>query len=278
MTTNPFELLTPDELLRADNQLKLLKLELYHDVQIELFDEETPPKSVGEFLDSLFALEEMQHNPRQTTLYDLIGRPPFQPETNLSNSEVMLALEALLRQMGKNGITLEVLAPHDYEPRTIYKFLTKELLSYEVSHKGWGSTANFIYEEFHPNYRYDIVKQSNAFLNGLTQVVFDQLNRCLADQFLNRQTFPYYAVSVQAGVMAHLNELVESWLPRTLREGSVQSVRIADDTETAQATLLLHLGVDGDPKHIVKEGIIYLSRSDLWWVIERVVIDGWILE
>ncbi|MEZ0542008.1 hypothetical protein [Fibrella arboris] len=58
----PLDELTPDESLRADNQIKLLKLELEHDVRFNEFDEATPPADVGEFLDSLFAFEAMHKN------------------------------------------------------------------------------------------------------------------------------------------------------------------------------------------------------------------------
>ena len=67
-------------------------------------------------------------------------------------------------------------------------------------------------------------------------------------------------------------------MAQTLRASSVTNVLISHDTETAQANLMLHLGVEEDPKRILKQGTIYLSRLDLWWMIERVVIDDWILD
>lgn len=274
---DPFDLLTPDELLRADNQVKMLKLELEYNRQLEPFSEDVSPEFVSDFLDSLVAQEEMQKDSRLLSVYEILGKPPFTPEIILTDSEVMPALNTLLQQMSKRGITLEILAPEDYTSRTIYHFVTTELFAYKTPFSG-DSIEKFVYEEFYPNYRYDIVKQSNAFLKGLAEGKFEPLNRSLADQFLDRQTVPYYSVSVRPDVCGHLNRLVESWWPRTLRAGSVTNVLISHDTETAQASLMLHLNVEGDPKHILKEGIIYLTRFDLWWMIERVVVDDWVLE
>lgn len=274
---DPFDLLTPDELLRADNQIRMLKLELEYNVQIEPFSEDVSPESVSDFLDSIVAQEEMQKNSRLLSVYEILGKPSFTPEIILTDSEVTPALANLLQQMSKRGITLEVLAPEDYTSRTIYHFVTTELFAYEIQFSG-DCIEKFVYEEFHPNYRYDIVKQSNAFLKAMAEGGFEALNRLLGEQFLDRQTVPYYSVSVRSDVCAYLNQLVESWWPRTLRAGSVANVLISHDTETAQASLMLHLGVEGDPKHILKEGVVYLSRYDLWWMIERVVIDNWILE
>ncbi|MVM34741.1 hypothetical protein GO755_32230 [Spirosoma sp. HMF4905] len=230
--TDTFDELTPDESLRADNQIKLLKLELEHNVLFESFDEATPPEEVSDFLDGILALEEMQRNPKEITVYDKVGRPPFLPEIDLSDNEVAQALDTLLRQMGEHRVALDILAPDDYDDRTMYRFVTDELFAHETTDLGGGWTTNFIYEEFHPNHRYDIINHCHDFIRMLSEERFDTLDHCLDDRFFDRDT-ELWSSSARPEVTTCLTELIESWWPRTLREGSVSEVTIADDTETA---------------------------------------------
>ncbi|MCY7359772.1 MAG: hypothetical protein LH609_20415 [Rudanella sp.] len=255
----------------------MLKLELFHNVQMEPFDGETSPESVSDFLDSILALEAMQKEPWEVSLYDLIGRPPFQEESELTNHEVTHALDTILQLMAGQEIALAIRSPDDYDDRTIYRFVTNELFQYQLGDLGESCPTMFIYEEFYPNNRYDIVKQGKRFIKGLISGTFDRYNTCLGDQFLDRQTIPVYAVSVQDEVIDTMNRLTENLWPRTVRAGFLKNVSIADDAETAQATMVLHLGVDGDPQYITKEGTVHLVRYDFWWFINRVMIDDWVL-
>jgi len=275
---DPFDLLTPEELIRADNQIKMLKLELLHNVQLEPFGNDTSPELAGSFLDSILALEAMEKDPWEVSLYNFIGQPPFQSEAELTNHEVIQALDALLERMAENNISLTILAPGDYNDRTIYRFITNELFNYEITDMSADYKTNFVYEEFYPNARHDVVRQSKRFLKGLIKGNFTRFNNCLGDQFLERQMIPYYVVNVRSQVIEHLYELIENLWPRTVREGSVTNVSIAENAETAQITLALHLGVEGDPNYIIKEGTIHLIRYDFWWFIDRVVIGEWVLE
>ncbi len=274
---DPFDLLTPDELIQADNQIKMLKLELFHNVQIEPFDGETSPESVSDFLDSILALEAMQKEPWEASLYDLLGRPSFQPESDLTNHEVSQALDTILQLMAGQDIALAIRSPGDYDDRTIYRFVTNELFQYQLGDLGECCPTTFVYEEFYPNNRYDILKQGEKFVKGLISGDFDHYKTCLADQFLYRQTIPVYTVSVQDEVIDTMYRLTENLWPRTVRAGFLKNVSIADDAGSAQATMVLHLGVDGDPHYITKEGTIHLIRYDFWWLIDRVIIDDWTL-
>lgn len=278
---DPLDQLTPDESLQADNQIKLLKLELDHNVTFEPFDETSPPEEVGGFLDGILALEEMQKNPQQITVYDKVGQPPFQPETDLTDAEVKQALDALLCRMSEHGVALAILAPDDYDDRTIYRFVTNELFAHETTDIGGGWTTNFTYEEFHPNHRYDIIERCDDFMNMLSKGEFDTLSHGMDDHFFDRQT-ESWSSNAWPEVTACLNDLVESWWPRTFRKGFVTSiqvadVRVSDGDETAQATLTVHLGVEGDTGYIVKEGTAFLRLFYDYWSIERVTFGDWVL-
>ena len=275
---DPLYLLTPDELIRANTQINLLKQELERNVLVEPSGKETESETTDTFLESMAALGALQKKSDLCSVYELIEKPPFQLDTELTDHEVRQALTGLLQRMARCGILLKMLAPDDYSERTIYRFISNELFLYETYSLGKGETIQFVYEEFHQNHRYNIVEQGNKFVKMLVEGNFDQLNRCLAEQFLARQTIPCYTVSVRPEVTDHLNDLIEGWWPQTLRGGSCANVLIADDTETAKATLQLHMGMGGDPDYLPKESTIFLSRYDLWWVIERREIDEWVLK
>jgi hypothetical protein len=275
---DPLYLFTPDELIQADRQIKLLQLELKHNAQGEPFGGESEPELVINFMDNIHALDDIQKNVWEFSVYDLIGRPSFRPASELTDAEIPLALSTLRHQLNERGITLEILAPDDYTDRTIYCFVTNELLPYEIPNVDGEWETNFVYEEFYPNARYDIIRQGNKLLDSLKNGGLEKLSNCLAEQYLDRQTIPTYSVRVRPEVIDHLTELIEGWWPRTLRGGSVNNVLIADDTETAQATLELHMGLEGDTNHLLKEGLVFLVRYDLWWVIDRIEIDGWVLK
>lgn len=266
--------LTPDESLRADNEIKLLKLQLEHDVIFSDFDAAMPPEQVGEFLDSIFALEEMHKNPTQITVYDKVGQPTFQPESSLTDNELLMALDGLLRRMGEHSVNLDVLAPDDYDDRTIYRFLTEELFPHETTDMGGGWTTNFIYEEFHPNHPYDISNHCHDFINMLVAGHFDSLSPNMADHFFDREAEPW-SHNARPIVTARLTELLEGWWPRTPRSGTVENIQVAHDAETAQATLVFQLGVAGNANTITQTGTAHLSNTNDWWSIDHVTINGW---
>lgn len=273
---NPLDELTPDESLRADNQMKLLKLELDHNVMFEGFGDDESPQQIGEFLDSIIALEEMHKNPQQKTVYDIIGRPPFQPETNLTDVEVSEALDVLMQQMNDHGVELGVLAPNDYTDRIIYRFLTDELFSHETTELGGGWTTNFTYEEFHPNHRYDIVGRCEDFIRHLTENRLEYLEYCLEKHFFIWQSNPYQ-VTMLPEVETSLRDLIDRWWPYSIRGSSVSSIQVSDDAETAQATLHLDLTVGDDPKGKTETGSLWLRQAFDCWSIERVEFGDWTL-
>ncbi|MBO0938912.1 hypothetical protein J2I47_20335 [Fibrella sp. HMF5335] len=275
--SDPLDQLTPDESLRADNEIKLLKLGLEHNVQFSAFDSDAPPEMVGQFFDSILALEEMHKNPQQQTVYDIIGQPSFQPATLLTNEELSTALDSLMKQMTSHNLFLDILAPDDYDDRTIYRFLTEELFQHETTHMGGGWNTNFIYEEFHQNHLYDLKRQSDDFINVLTESHFDRLDYYLSDSLLDKQP-DVLSRRVKQVVLDRLTDLVESWWPRLLQGGSISDLVVADDTETAQAVLHLQLGTDEHTDQTTLEGIIQFSRWDQWWSIEQVRLGNWSLQ
>jgi hypothetical protein len=271
---DPLDELTPDESLRADNQIKLLKLELEHNVTFDEFGENESPQQIGAILDSILALEEMHKNPQQTTVYDIIGRPPVQPEADLTDAEVSDALDMLMQQMSDHGVALGILAPDDYDDRTIYRFLTDELFPHETTVLGGGWTTNFTYEEFHPNYRYDINECCEGFIRRLTDNSLEYLEYYMEKDFFTWDSDPY-KVTLLPKIEGLLRDLIDRWWPYDIRGGSTSAIQVSDDVETAQAALHLTLAVENDPNEKTETGIVWLRQAFGCWSIERLEFGDW---
>lgn len=98
--------------------------------------------------------------------------------------------------MGKNEIVLDCLS--DYDDEVIYKFVTEELFEEMVDDfRIDGMRTCFIYEEFHPNYDYDLRNHSNKFLDRIIKREwndeFDSFHLCdrieLNEKIYTREEF-----------------------------------------------------------------------------------------
>ncbi|TAE23365.1 MAG: hypothetical protein EAZ91_22125 [Cytophagales bacterium] len=274
----PLDLLTPDEWLRADNQFKMLKLELEHKIQIDPFSEDTPPELVSNYLDSMLAIQPTVEPKTLVSVYETIGCPPFRPDTDLTDAEITHALGAMIVCLSKFGIKLDILSPGDYSDRTIYRFVTNELFSYQSPDLTDDEGITFIYEEFHPNHRYDIVRQTQLLVRGLIHGKTKSLCRCLSAHFLTETWTGRRSITLAPATQAAFNELSENWWPHRLRGASIQQIQIDPEAQSALVTLQVQLGVNGDTNSIVKRGTVLLNRWDLWWFVEKIAIDTWRLE
>lgn len=271
----PTDDLSPDESLRADNQIKLLKLNLGHNVQFADFDPNLDPKAAGEFLDSILALEEVQTNPQQATVYEVIGCPAFTSASDIDDEAIEQALKNILHQMSEHHIGLDILAPDDYDARTIYRFVTEELFAHETTLMGGGWNTNFIYEEFHPNHRYDITKQCDGFTRHLHDRNFTYLDHYLSRRFFDQGEEAWQYVP-SSGLIASLTNLLDNWWPYSLQHAQTEVVRVAADAESAEATVVFTLGVDGDTAATrTTEGTIFLQRIHDRWDIVRIKVNDW---
>lgn len=267
----------PGESLRDNDERAGPKLEWRAGVTLRAYPDLSSSQAVHDFLQYMLTLEEMQEKCRPVPLYDLLGRPPYRPEHELSDDNLKQTLTGLLQLMERRGIILDVLAPQDYDDRTIYRFITKELFLYETINQIDDWTTRFVYEEFHPNHRYSIVQTGNAFIQAICEDQSEALSYVLPERFLYRQADPY-RISLQPDVANRLLELKESWWPRIPLDGFTTDIQIAGDQQTAQATVVILLGTKARNERFEQKGTMYLSRYDLWWFIERIEFDDWELD
>ncbi|HVK97158.1 MAG TPA: hypothetical protein VM368_05040, partial [Flavisolibacter sp.] len=161
------------ENLRMENEILKLKMQAEHGAVFGKGEEDIPPEVENEFLQQVQQFEDAWQNMKYVKVYDKIGRPPFKKEDELDASEIVFELKRITSLMNDKDIFLDVLG--EYEPRVIYKFITEELFehdSQDMMLPGW--STNFIYEEFHPNHKMDILKSSEDFLRHWFDKQFDE--------------------------------------------------------------------------------------------------------
>ncbi len=155
------------ENLRIENEFLKIKLKAQYGDGFQMgTSEEMPPEIENQFLKSMMAFEDEYANAEYTTVYERIGSPVYKPAGEMNKVELRFALAALTALIEKNDIALDI-CDGPYPDEIIYRFITDELFAIKVEKKpvaGMGS--HFIYEEFHPNHKADIVKRTHTFLQN----------------------------------------------------------------------------------------------------------------
>ncbi|MCY7352703.1 MAG: hypothetical protein LH606_18935, partial [Cytophagaceae bacterium] len=211
--TTPDDTLTPGEDRHADNELKKLRLELEHGAKFFEGSTKASPELMGDWLDHVANYEAQHKNARMLTVYTYVGQPNFRDETDLTDEEIGPELERLLQLMADNDVVLDVLAPEDYDDRTLYRFVTEELFIEGTDDiRIPGSFKHFTYEEFHPNPRYDVVNRCAEFIELLAKGNFDKLTWGMDSPFYDRTQSPH-GFKARPEVRQKLDELVARWHP-----------------------------------------------------------------
>lgn len=273
----PDDALTPGERLHADNELKKLKLELEHRAQFFEGNAQASPEFVSDWLDHIARYEAQHQTAHRVTVYVYVGEPAYRPEADLADAEIGPELERLLAVMEENGVALAVLAPNDYDERTMYRFVTEVLFFEETDDLRMpGGFKQFTYEDFRPNHPHDVVNRIAEFIQLLAKGDFRELGWGMDDSFYDRTTLAS-GFKARPDVREKLDELVASWQPLVILDGFAANVTVADDAQTATATLVLHLGAEDQPPVRILEGPVQLRQDDNWWMLARVQLGGWVL-
>jgi hypothetical protein len=153
------------ENLRIENEILKIKLKAQYG---DAFHMETnaglPPEIENQFLKSMMAFEDEYASAEYTTVYARIGKPEIQATEDMSRAAVSSALRKLIALLEQHDISLRII-DGPYPDEVIYRFITEELFALKIEKKPVaGMGANFIYEEFYPNHKADIIKRTHTFL------------------------------------------------------------------------------------------------------------------
>lgn len=177
----------PLENIKIENEFLKLKLKAeYGDAFFMQSYAELPPEIENQFLKNMIAFEENYQKGDRTTVYERIGRPSFKRVKELKAPALNIALKSVTDQMAKHGIYLDI-CDGPYPDEVIYKFITEELFDHEIEKDrvfGIGGGTHFIYEEFYPNNRADIEKNTHEFLLHWFSRKFDEFSSELDHEFI----------------------------------------------------------------------------------------------
>lgn len=159
---DPFDELSKDERLHAENEL--LKLKLTGEFgMVSKSESSVEPELENQFLNYILEFEKQHSQRKAVKLIDHLGNPAFIAADDLTDEQIEPELDRLLDLMEAQNIKLDVC--EEYEDIVIYKFLTEELFEEEIYPMNIpGMFHHFIYEEFHPNHKKDLESRATDFL------------------------------------------------------------------------------------------------------------------
>lgn len=121
-----------------------------------------PPEIESRFLDNIVNFENTFQSAKRIIIFDLLEQPTFQKMEILTDTQITKELDRLIELMAGKQIRLDTIC--EVDEREMYRFITEELFQEETDDMNIpGMMTCFIYEEFHPNHKYDIEQHSTDF-------------------------------------------------------------------------------------------------------------------
>jgi hypothetical protein len=165
MSNFPTPELTPEENLRAENEMAALGLELKYGAHIGVSDE-VPPEIMQQFLANISNFHRMEESSERITIYEKLGSPAFAPLDVLEPETLPGELKRLQKLLEDNGFA--VFAPDDLPDAAFYEFIITEVFSCETPKETVpGMMTCLDYDEFHPSDEFEIGILTETFLLAL---------------------------------------------------------------------------------------------------------------
>src|SRR5690554_6325191 len=250
--------------LRAENALIRLKLEQEFGMQ-HTSEPMSDPKAENQWLRHIYNIESAIKTKRTISVYNLIGRPDFKHPIDLEPQEVEEELNRVLQLLKDQKIIVDTIC--EYEPIEVYRFIVDDLFPYETNDMPYSGTVTwFIYEEFYPNYEYDIENDCGDFVNHIFGNWSDYFfNIIVADEVLyNNKKFSKTEIEgiLKVYAEAHLHIEIEEFT----------NVQISFDFETEQGSYSAQFwGYDSINKTECKASVHFgLEFDDNMWVINSI--------
>jgi len=144
--------------LTDENDFLKMKLMLENGAQFGTMntDTELPPEVENMFLNNIMEFERQCSERKKIKVFDKIQRPShFKVVSDIPDDEIENRWEELDKYLNQYSIDLDVCSPN-ISKRELYRFATEELFNYEMDDLDIkGMTSGFIYDEFHPDHKYD---------------------------------------------------------------------------------------------------------------------------
>ena len=138
--------LTPEESLRADNEIEAMKLNLEFGAQ-SFISEDAPPDVVKAFLDNVKQFEAAHKDAKIVSIAEFIGNPIIPDVKGMSEEEIEIILENFQNILLEKQVHID--HPEHLSPIGYFKFLTEEFFKHEITdYSNPMMMHGFIYSEF----------------------------------------------------------------------------------------------------------------------------------
>lgn len=142
------EHLSPEDELRAENEIKALDLELQFGAKTFISDD-APPELIQAFLKNVQQTEADFQNVPMISIYEFIGSPKFAPIDLLETDEQFeQEIERILELLFSKRMLID--RPEFLKPAGYYRFLVNDIFPHQMrNYTGETIMHNFAYHEFH---------------------------------------------------------------------------------------------------------------------------------
>lgn len=263
----------PEENKRMENELLQLKLkaELGADTHIS---ENMPPSIENLFLKNILAFEAGLAQAEEIRIFELIGKPDFQPETKLDDISLEAELNKLMELLNEKQIALDFLGTYDC--RTKYKFISEELFEQKVTNVGLPEMIlHFIYEEFHPNHKLDIKQKAEEFISAWFKQEKEELSFSLADELI----LPDGKIWNKIKIIDRFNHVFDAYPQFKNSKYAMIDINfeLQEDVGLAYAEgIIKYTAITENHRKVQIEGPfkIYFTLEYEWWSIYYFVLPG----
>lgn len=171
MINEPFPL-TPEEDLRAGNEIKTLNLELNYGMQHASFNDDAPPEIISQWLDNVTRYEAQYANAKKISIHEFIEKPAVHAFEKLAEDELEPEIKRLMDLLEEHFVMTD--RPEHLSPGAYYRFLTGEFMQHEMTnYSAPGMVHFFPYDEFHRDGPEYIQAHVGDFIQDLMDVKND---------------------------------------------------------------------------------------------------------
>jgi hypothetical protein len=267
----------PEENLRIENEILKLQMQAESNAVFNSLAD-IPPEIENQFLHHVKQFEDAWRNVKTIKVYDLLHRPSFVNEAELTDAELPTHLKRIKTIMEDNHICLHI--EGRYDSRTIYKFITEELFDHETDDIQLpGMTKNFCYEEFHPNHRLEIEHRAMEFLQDWFEQKFNEHSWELHPTFI----LPDGRMFSKAKVLSKFRKLFDSY--PIFRDCEYVVAETSYEWNDEESTGMGHAegavryeAVTESGEAVTFEGPfkLYMTTEGSWWTIIYFVFPGFV--
>ncbi|MBK9228574.1 MAG: hypothetical protein IPL67_16360 [Ignavibacteria bacterium] len=258
----------PGRLEEIEQENALLKMKLTAEFGMTDSGGNIDPEIENAWLKNIYEFEKSFAEHKRIKIYDYIGRPEYRNVSEIPTEEVATELDRVMDLLLQHNIELSTLC--DYEDDVIYKFITEELFQLEIDEiRIEGMMTCFIYEEFYPNYEYDLRNHALDFIHDLLSENLRMEFFChLLEHQVEFQGSKHLINDFSMIVMMFR----ESCGPFSINDLNVDEISFS--LETGEAIVNGRLSYNNSSGKQEGPFELGLKLHEQWWTVSRVVLPG----